>query len=203
MKPKKVVDVRLVKVSFGKKRARAPKAFYNPVPPNKRLVEPFEQEQFRKDLEPAHAATLASDTSGNVQWYGSSTWLTALQTNSDSSSGSESDEVDNECDTSDSSSDEHRALYVTEATWSSPEELYKTCVCVTEERAKDIEVPTRGQSSSTSTTSQNFVTFDSLHFSFNVNCHTRYLLCRHQIFWGHLHFTLPEGGDVQPDTILK
>ena len=147
MKPKKVVDVRLVKVSFGKRRARAPKAFYNPVPPNKRLVEPSEQEQFMKDLEAAHAAALASDTSGNVQRYGSSTWLTALQTDSDSSSGSESDEVDDESDTSDSSSDQHRALYVTEATWSSSEELYNTCVCVTEERSKDIEVQTRGQSS--------------------------------------------------------
>ena len=117
------------------------------MPPNKRLVEPSEQEQLRKDLEATHAAALASDTSGNVQRYGSSTWLTALQTDSDSSSGSESDEVDNESDTSDSSSDELRALCVTEATWSSPEELYKTCVCVTEERAKDIEVQTRGQSS--------------------------------------------------------
>ena len=34
----------------------------------------------------------------------------------------------------------------TEATWSSPEVLYKTCVCVTEERAEAIEVQTRGQS---------------------------------------------------------
>ena len=147
MKPKKVVDVRLVKVSFGRKRARAPKAFYNPLPPNKRLVEPSELDQIRKDLEAAHAAGLASDTSGNVQRYGSSTWLTALQTESDSNSGSESDEVDNESDSSDSSSDEHRAHYVTEATRSSSEELYKACVCVTEERAKDIEVQTRGQSS--------------------------------------------------------
>ena len=116
------------------------KAFYNPVPPNKRLVEPSEQKQFRKDLEAAHAAALASDTSGNVQRYGISTWLTALQTDSNSSSGSESDEVDIESGSSDSSSDEHRAHYVTEATWSSPEELYKACVCVSEEHAKDIEV---------------------------------------------------------------
>ena len=78
---------------------------------------------------------------------GSSTWLTALQMDSDSSIGSESDEVDNESDTSDSSSDEHRALYVPEAKWSSPEELYKACVCVTEERARDIEVQTKDQSS--------------------------------------------------------
>ena len=43
VKPKKVVDVWLVKVSFGRKHAWAPKAFYNPVSPNKRLAEPSEQ----------------------------------------------------------------------------------------------------------------------------------------------------------------
>ena len=49
---------------------------------------------------------------------------------SDSSSGSESDAVDNESDTSDSSSDEHRTPYVTEATWSSPEEFVQgLCLC--------------------------------------------------------------------------
>ena len=104
MKPKKVADVRLVKVSFGKKHARVLKDFTILCLLRKdllSLVEPSEQEQFRRDLEPAHAAALASDTSGNVQRCGSSTWLTALQMDSDSSSGSKSDEVDNESDTSD------------------------------------------------------------------------------------------------------
>ena len=39
VKPKKIIDVRLHRVSFSKKHAQAPKAFYNPVPPNKLLVE--------------------------------------------------------------------------------------------------------------------------------------------------------------------
>ena len=91
-KTKKVVDVQLVKVSFGNKCAPAPTVFYNPVPPNKRLIEPSEQERCKKNLEAAHAAALVSDTSGNVQRYGSSTWLTALQTDCDSSSGSKSDD---------------------------------------------------------------------------------------------------------------
>ena len=84
--------MQLVKVSFGKKRAPAPTVFYNPVPPNKRLIEPSEQERCKKNLEAAHAAALVSDTSGNVQRYGSSSWLTAHQTDCDSSSGSKSDD---------------------------------------------------------------------------------------------------------------
>ena len=48
VQPKKVVDVRLHRASFGNKRVRAPKAFYNPVPPNKRLVDPSELVQFWK-----------------------------------------------------------------------------------------------------------------------------------------------------------
>ena len=68
------------------------------------------------------------DTSGNVQRYGTSTWLSALQTDSDDSSGSESDEVDNESGSSDSSSDKNRVHCVTEATWSTPEELYRASV---------------------------------------------------------------------------
>ena len=99
-------------------------------------------------LESAHVAALACDTSGNVKRYGSSTWLTALQTDSDSSSGSESDDdVGNESDSSDGSiSDEPGAQYVTAAT-SSPEELYEATVCVTGELAKEIEIETRGPSS--------------------------------------------------------
>ena len=42
VKPKKIIDVWLHWVSFSKKHAQAPKAFYNPVPPNKLLVEPSE-----------------------------------------------------------------------------------------------------------------------------------------------------------------
>ena len=57
----------------------SPKAFYNPVPPNKRLVEQSELDKFRKDLEAAHTAALACDTSGNVQRYGSSTWQTPFR----------------------------------------------------------------------------------------------------------------------------
>ena len=86
VKSKKVVDVRLHRVSFGRKRAWAPKAFNNPVPPNKWLVEPSELDKPRKDLEAAHMAALACNASGNVQRYGSSTRRTSLQSDSSSSS---------------------------------------------------------------------------------------------------------------------
>ena len=100
--------MQLIKSSFGKKRALTPKAFYNPVPPSKRLVEHCEHERFRKDLE---AVELACDKFGNVQRYGSSTWLTALQTDSDSSSESE-DEAHEESDSCDDEVTEPGAEYV-------------------------------------------------------------------------------------------
>ena len=68
--------------SFGRKRARAPKRPSTILFLNKRLVEPSELDIFRKDLEAAHTAALACDTSCNVKRYGSSTWQTALQSDS-------------------------------------------------------------------------------------------------------------------------
>ena len=63
-------------------------------------MKPSELDKFRKDLEAAHTAALACDTSGNVQRYGSSTWRTALQSDSNSNdgeSGRESDASDSDC----------------------------------------------------------------------------------------------------------
>ena len=116
------------------------------MPPNKRLVDPSELVQLRKDLEDAHTAALACDTSGNMMRYGSSTWLTALQ--SESSSDKENkEESDHDC--SDSSDEcESQCMQVsTTAKFSSPEELYNTTIFVTEESGKEIEKETRGQSS--------------------------------------------------------
>ena len=78
-----------------------------------------------------HTAALASDTSINVQRYSGSTWLTALQTDSDSSSsGRSDDEADHGSDHSsgNSSKDELGAQFLPVAvvTLNSPEEL---CLC--------------------------------------------------------------------------
>ena len=83
--PRRVSDVWLHRPFFGAKRQRAPKPLYNPVPPNKRLVEPGQLEKLRKDLQASHEQAVAEDKNGNVKRYGCATWLTALEASSDES----------------------------------------------------------------------------------------------------------------------
>ena len=110
--PCKVADIRLSQSQFLKeKRSRGPKAVYNPIPPNKRLVDPAEITQLRTDMTGAHEHALSTDASGKVRQYGPCTYLTALETSSESSSSSSSSSESDDDSTgasSETNADVHR-----------------------------------------------------------------------------------------------
>jgi len=148
VEPRRVTEVQLHRPTFNNKRSRVRAAMYNPIPPNKRLVEPAEMEKLKSDLAAAHEDLLARDVSGNVQRYGSSTWLSAMADvtdSSSSSSSSSSDEVSSD-DSDESSSADAPQAPPAQPKYSSPDELYKALVVVDSDAIIKIEQGTREQS---------------------------------------------------------
>ena len=72
-------------VQKGKDLLRCTKLFYNPVPPNCRVCDPMKMEELRHDLLAADSDAQQRDKNGTVEKYGSSTFLTALETSSEES----------------------------------------------------------------------------------------------------------------------
>ena len=82
--PCAVSEVQLSRAKFGAKRTSVKrKAFYNPIPPNKHILNPAELKGLQSDLRKAHEAALCVDKAGMGAKYGSSTLLTALESSSD------------------------------------------------------------------------------------------------------------------------
>ena len=88
------MDVKLTKAKFKKGAAKHRKPIYNPILPGKRILQPSTMVKLREDLAAAHEDTLSTDTTRVVASYGSSTWYTALQ--SDSSGESSAGDVEDD-----------------------------------------------------------------------------------------------------------
>lgn len=149
--PCKVEDVRLHRAKFRqKKRQRGPKARYNPVPPNKRLLNPAEMDELRVNLAKAHEHALATSgkkKTATLTRYGPSTWQTALADTSASSSEANDSDGDGESGTDLPTPLPHLLNGHVDPEQYTCEEFHEKNVVVSADEAKIIERRTQEQAS--------------------------------------------------------
>ena len=128
------------------KRARGPKANFDPLPPSESFLDPARIQQFRKDVYAADKHARANDKKGLISTYGSSTWLTALETTEESSASSQQSDPCLSSDSDDefvvkslgeNTRDRHHAC--------NPDDFYARHVTVSATMAADIEKRTSRQ----------------------------------------------------------
>ena len=159
VKASRVTEVHVKKDTYsgrdlGEKKKSIP--FYDPMPTNRRFVNPEAVARLRNDLERVQEKALAEDKSGKIKMYGSSCWLKLLEPSPVPSSD------DSECDEGSSSeSDNERQMGVLESSCEapvpmvaidpeSPADFYKHRVAVSSARAAEIARETKGQSANLS-----------------------------------------------------
>ena len=141
--PRRVADIQVVKEEYGKKKRHRKSPHEDPRPTNMRMPVPQEQDDLREALQAEHVKQLSTDTTGNVEKYGSSCLLKLM-----ASSSEDSDESTSDASSCTSGSDSEEIVTQSVSGVETPDDFFQKFVCVSADTAASIERETREQSKS-------------------------------------------------------